>query len=466
MRSQLRRYLLFLLLLLLSVGWVFLMSLDVSENFQAPAADGVQATITWLDWQGTGFPRVEAHVSVVDSAGQPVRGLAADAFTLHEDGFAVPIQEFLGSGEQAVTTMLVIDRSGSMDGDKIIGARAAANVFVDQMRPERDRAGLIMFDHRVNTLQPLTNQVDALRRSINGIAVDGGTAFYDAVYQGLQGLQGENGRRIILALTDGLDTASSRTPQEIIQLAQTEGIAVYTIGLGQERAIFSEVDGDTLRLIAAETGGEFHLAPSANELATLYQRIAEVVQNEYVLGYDSPSPNLDGTTRQVEATINRDVGSVTAVGNYAVSGVLSSAFDMALFVPLFVGLLLVLLLLLLLPGWLYQWQQRRLARATAVPVPAPTPTPAPPAPFYPPPPPPVLSAPPPSPTSAQVIAPTQSCSRCGHSIAPGKKFCPQCGLPIAGAAPPTPTLASFYCRHCGNPLRGGAKFCAHCGQSQ
>ncbi len=455
MRSQSRRYLLFLLLLLLSAGWVFLMSLDMSENFQAPAADGVHATITWLDWQGTGFPRVEAHVSMLDAAGQPVRGLAADAFTLHEDGFAISIQEFLGSGEQAVTTILVIDRSGSMDGDKIIGARAAANIFVDQMHPERDRAGLIAFDHRVDTLQPLTNRVDALHRLIKGIAVDGGTAFYDAVYQGLQGLQGENGRRIILALTDGLDTASSRTPQEIIQLAQTEGIAVYTIGLGEDRAIFSEVDGDTLRLIAAETGGEFHLAPSANELATLYQRIAEVVQNEYVLGYDSPSPNLDGTTRQVEVAISREVGSVTAVGSYAVSGVLSSAFDVALFVPLFVVLLLVLLLLLLLPGWLHRWQQRQLEGATAVPTPPP---------FYPPAPPQVLPSPPSS--GAQIIASPQSCSQCGYSITPGKKFCPQCGQPAVNAVPPAPTLASFYCRHCGNLLRAGAKFCAHCGQSQ
>ncbi len=463
MRSQPRRYLLFLLLLLLSVGWVFLMSLDVADNFQAPAADGVQATITWLDWQWTGFPRVEAHISVLDAAGQPVRGLASDAFALREDDFNVPIQEFLGSGEQSVTTMLVIDRSGSMDGDKIIGARAAANTFVDQMRPERDRAGLIVFDDSVDSLQPLTNRVDALRRSINGIAVDGGTAFYDAVYQGLQGLQGENGRRIILALTDGLDNSSSRTPQEIIQLAQNEGIAIYTVGLGQERVIFSELDGETLRLIATETGGEYHQTPSAAELAGLYQRIAEVVQNEYVLGYDSPSPNLDGTTRQVEVAITRDVGSVTAVGSYAVSGVLSSAFDVALFVPLFVGLLLVLLLLLLLPGWLHRWRQRRLARATAVPAPAPAPI-APP-PFYPPAPPPVLPTPSP-PTGTQVITPTHSCSRCGQSIAPGKKFCPQCGLPIASAAPPAPTLASFYCRHCGNPLRAGAKFCAHCGQSQ
>ncbi|MBK7181288.1 MAG: hypothetical protein IPH82_29605 [Chloroflexi bacterium] len=197
-------------------------------------------------------------------------------------------------------------------------------------------------------------------------------------------------------------------------------------------------------------------------MAGLYQRIAEVVQNEYVLGYDSPSPNLAGTTRQVEVAITRDVGSVTAVGSYAVSGVLSSAFDVALFVPLFVGLLLVLLLLLLLPGWLHRWRQRRLARATAVPAPAPAPI-APP-PFYPPAPPPVLPTPSP-PTGTQVITPTHSCSRCGQSIAPGKKFCPQCGLPIASAAPPAPTLASLLPSLCSGRYAPGPNS-APTGQSQ
>ena len=462
MNNQLRRYALFLLLLLLSAGWVFVMNLDVAGGGSAPAADGVEAAVTWLNWKGAVFPRVETHVSVLDAAGEPVRGLMQDAFIVSEDDYPVTIQSFLGAGEQTVITMLVIDRSGSMSGDKIAGARNAANTFVDQMRPERDRAGLIIFDDSVQSLQPLTNDVDALRNSISGISVNGGTAFYDAVYQGLQRLVGEDGRRIILALTDGLDNASHHTPEEIMQLAQDEGIAIYTVGLGEEGWwVFTELDSENLRLMAEETGGEYHQTPSASELAALYGRIAEVVQNEYVLGYDSPSPNLDGTTRQVVVTVNRAAGSVVARGSYAVSGVLSSAFDAALFVPLFVGLLLLLLLLLFIPSGLRRWQRWRLMRRTAVhvpPPPYPSPTPAS---HFP-------------PGGTQVIqANATPCPHCGQPVAMGKKFCSRCGQPVSPApvplSPMLPPLAPSIlpvCRHCAKPLRSGIKFCSHCGKPQ
>jgi VWFA-related protein len=460
MKQRIRRYTLLTLLLLLSAGWVFLMSLDFSQERPAPAADGVEATITWLDWQGTGFPRVEAHISVVDQQGDPVQGLTQDAFVITEDDFSVPIQSFLGSGEQAVTSMLVIDRSGSMSGGKMTGARNAANAFVEQMRPERDRAGVIAFDNRVDRLQPLTNNKIVLRSAIDGIRANGGTALYDAIYQGLEELQAEDGRRILLALTDGIDNASRRTPQEIIRLAQDEGITIYTIGLGQERMLFSDLDGSTLRQMAHATGGEYYQTPSAAELAEMYRRIATVVQNEYVLGYDSPSPNLDGTTRRVEITVTRDVGSVQARSSYAVSGLLASAFNATLFFPLFTGLLLFLLLLFFLPSWWQRWQRRRAAQAAY-----PPPVPAPPAPY------PAWEQQPHRPAD-----PAFPCANCGQPVLAGKRFCSRCGQPVTSqAAPPPPPLpppppplpsapAPAFCRHCGNQLRASTKFCGRCGQ--
>ena len=454
MKHRLRRYGLFAVLLLFSAGWVFAMSLDFLEERTAPASDGVEATITWLDWQGAGFPRVEAYISVLDQHGEPVRELPQAAFTVTEDDSPATIQTFLGAGEQAVTSILVIDRSGSMSGGKMSGARNAANAYVDQMRPERDRAGVIAFDSRIDRLQPLTNNTAVLRRAIDGIRANGGTALYDAIYQGLEELQGEDGRRILLALTDGIDNASRRTPQDIINLAQDEGITIYTIGLGQERMIFSELDGTTLRQIAHATGGEYYQTPSAAELAEMYQRIAAVVQNEYVLGYDSPSPNLDGTTRRVDVTVTREAGSVQARGSYAVSGILASAFNANLFFPLFTGLLFFLLLLLFLPAWWQRWQQRRAARA-AYPPPGP----------YPP-----TNLPPWSPPPA---APASPCANCGQPVLTGKRFCSKCGQPVTSQPasppppppPPPPPAAPTFCRHCGQQLRAGAKFCGRCGQS-
>ena len=471
MINQLRRYAALFILLLLAAGWVFLMSLSSTNGGSAVAADGAQATITWLDLRSGGFPRVEVHLSLVDQRGEPVLGLPQSAFRIEEDDFPATTQTFLSAGEQAVVTALVIDRSGSMDRTKMNGARDAADAFIDQMRPDRDQASLIVFDDRVQALQPLTNDQGALRRAVNSIHARGGTALYDGMYQGLLDLQGQNGRRILLALTDGLDNASRRTADDVIDLAQREGISIYTIGLGQGSWwIFADLDSDTLRRMAMATNGEYHQTPSAAELAALYRRIAQVVQNEYVLGYDSPTPQLDGTTRQVEIIIEREGGNLAARGSYAVSGVISSSFNAALFIPLFVGLLLFLLLLLFLPSLYDGWQKRRAARLAAQPLPAYLPYP--------------------QQSLTQVYYPQQSqqpgypspplfhggteviqqsiCPHCQRSTRAGIKFCNHCGKSMSVAPPPMPSQAeavSSFCRHCGKPMRPNTHYCAYCGKA-
>ena len=87
------------------------------------APDGAEASVPWVDSRPADFPRVEAHVSVLDQNGEPIKGLRREDFSLQEDDAAVDIAIFMGAGEQSVTTMLVIDHSGSMKGSKMDGAR-------------------------------------------------------------------------------------------------------------------------------------------------------------------------------------------------------------------------------------------------------------------------------------------------------------------------------------------------------
>ena len=442
MKAKIRNVGVLLILLLAAIAWTVLMSLNVSSGGRKTAIDGARVSVSWIDQRGPEFPRLEVHLSVLAGDGEPLSGLPESAFELREDDVTVDIQSFIGAGEQTVASMLVIDRSGSMGGDKIVGARNAANAFIDQMRSEQDNAGIIAFGDSVATIQPLTNDQDALRQAVSGVRANGGTLFYDAVYEGIAGLSGRNdGRRIVMALTDGMDTGSRHTPDNIIQLAQSEGIAVYTIGLGEEGWwIFTGLDSETLQRIAVETGGEYHHAPSSSELAALYKRIAQAVQNEYVLGYDSPSPNLDGTTRHVAITIDREDGDLLARGDYSVSGVISSSFNLEMFVPLFLGIFLLLLLLLFLPALWGRWRRWRKRRAAAVPPPIYQQQPV---------------YPPPAPNAGY-------CSRCHHPIKPGVKFCNSCGQLVTVMSAPPPLAVN--CRHCGSALRTGAKFCVKCGQ--
>jgi Ca-activated chloride channel family protein len=491
MKAFAKRTGLLLGLIIFAAVWVLLMSLGGTGSGRATAADGTTAEVVWVDKQD--FPQVAANISIVDGAGQPVGGLTQEAFVLQEDDVTVNITSFFGAGEQPVIAMLVIDRSGSMSGDKMAGALDAAHSFVDRIRPGKDQAGIIAFDSSIEQIRPLTDDQAALHQAINTIRASGGTLFYDALYEALEELQTRNGRRIILALTDGQDTGSRHTPDQAIALAQAEGIAVYTIGLGEERMIFSELDGETLERIALETGGEYHQTPSAAQLADLYARILETVQNEYVLGYTSPTPELDGTTRRLAVTVTRPPEDLLARGDYSVSGILSTSLNWQLFLPLFLGLLVILLVLLFLPGLLAGRPQ---PEAAALPPsyppaypPAATgyaPPPAatdytPPQPVYTPPPPvhtPTAVMPPAQPVAqlaqpaypAAPSAPDVPCPHCNRPIRAGAKFCRHCGQTIAVAtmaAPPQPAgpplVAPTHCPSCGTALRPGSRFCGKCG---
>jgi len=341
MKAFAKRTALLLGLVAFAVLWVFLMSLGFSGKGSTVGADGSEASLNWID-ADTGFPEIDLHLLVLDGAGEPLKGLQQKDFEATEDGIPLKITRFVPAGEQQVTAMLVIDRSGSMEGDKIAGARQAANTFVDLMRVDKDVVGLIAFSNGADKLQALTDDKGALTGHINSVRTSGGTAFFDAVYQAVSDLVPASGRRVVLALTDGKDNQSRRSLKETAAFAKDNGISIYTVGLGRGR----DLNRRGLQKMADETGGEYHETPSPDELASLYQRIGEQVQNEYVLGYTSPTPRLDGTRRDVEVTVKHPGATLSTAGDYSVGGILAPSINPTLFAVL----LALLLLLLLAPG--------------------------------------------------------------------------------------------------------------------
>jgi VWFA-related protein len=369
-RSMTRRTILLTILIAFAIGWVFLMGLDTARPGSATGPDGSTASITLID-ADSAFPTINAYVLVRDGTGQPVPDLGQEAFELAEDGIPVKIATFLSAGQQAVTAFLVIDHSGSMDrDDKMGGAREAAKVFVSLTRQDMDSLGILVFDDAIKTLSPLKHvnraDKDALTRQIDAVRADGGTAFHDAVYAAVEQLQGASGRKVVIALTDGKDESSRRSVDQAIAFAKDNHIPVYTVGLGSGR----DIDTSRLEKLAEETGGEFHQAPTADQLAELYRRIAQELQNEYVLSFTSPTPDLDGTQREVVVNIKHGGGTLSTSRPYAVGGIIKSSINY----PFFGALLLLLLVLLVLPGAFRRVYARRPAPEVLEPAP-PTPVP-------------------------------------------------------------------------------------------
>lgn len=436
-----KRVVLLVLLFVLAVVCACVMSIDFWRQRSRPASDGMTAEVAYVD--RTEFPGVTVYLSVLDGSGKSVSGLAESAFSIAEDGDGRDITSFIGSGSQPVTAVMLVDRSGSMtDGAKMEGAIAAALAFLEKLEDGRDSLGVIVFDDSFIVLGDL-RMVDAdvreeLCSQISILTPEGGTAYYDAIYKATGMLKDVPGRKVVLALTDGIDNRSTRTNlNRMLEYVRGNNVVVYTIGLG------ADVQSSTLERIAKETGGRYYEQPSGSQLAQLYADIAYDLQSEYSLTYESPAPRVDGTTRQVVVEVEVPAGTALAVGSYAVGGTLTPSLNAWSCGGGFL-LLIVLVGLLVAPGLYDRARGRGQAveseaepEAEVEPEALPVPT---------------LPA-----DAAPVDATT--CSACGESMRPGARFCKHCGKPVSTAA-----ASASTCTHCGKTLRPGARFCAKCGQ--
>ncbi len=307
--------------------WLSLLFALVLTGLLATAAGAqgpVLINVTQVDQSR--FPQVDVYVSVTDASGGPVRNLAPNAFRLQQNGKPVNLLAATRSGEQgAVSTVLVIDRSGSMSfGGKMDGAKEAAATFVNQMRPG-DKTALVQFDTEIDTLQPLTADKTALLASIQKITPRGNTALYDALAQAAKYFESESGRKAVIAVTDGMDNASKSNRDNALDLAQSGGYSIYTVGLGNRAAGYGNqegIDEPLLREVAAASMGTYYPSPDASQLVSLYQQISLLIQNEYKLTYVSPDPLRDGLKRSIVVTAP---GAATTGATYNPGGLIPEA---------------------------------------------------------------------------------------------------------------------------------------------
>ncbi|NJN15891.1 MAG: VWA domain-containing protein [Oscillochloris sp.] len=366
------------------------------------------------------YPQLDLYVSVRDAAGNLRGDLRAEDFAVREDAVPVELIEVAGGGAGGpISAALVLDRSGSMeDVGKIDGAQAAALAFIEQLRPA-DQAAIVTFSDTVHASRGFTTDQARLVQDVEQLIAGGDTALYDAVIAGVDMLAEQPGRRVLLILTDGEDTNSDADLDEALEYAKAVGQPVYMVGLGGRGielpfglTLFSQIDEDVLREIAAESGGRYFYAPDAADLAALYAAVAGAVQQEYRLSYISPRPFYDGTRRNIEVS----AAGITAGGAYIERHLINVASN-----PL-VGLLLLtpLVGLLFLPDLL---RRRRAAGAPPL-VPAPAAAPG-------------LNEPAPplvEPTliESAPVASARRCPSCEKPLRPNARFCPRCGNAVVG----------------------------------
>src|SRR5262245_23737210 len=278
----------------------------------AYAQSSSDAHVTQIDTAH--YPDVTLYVGVTDPSGKPVGGLTARDFAITEDGQPVTISKFVGGGATSISTVLVIDRSASMnEANKMRSAREAARAFVRQMRPG-DQAAVIAFDSQPEVIVPFTSDTARLDEAIRRIDTGESTALYDSLVAGVDLLKDATGRRALLLVTDGRDCleepcadnpASVATLDGAIKSATAAGQPVQVIGLGDRDDTDERtgIDEGVLRQIADKTGGAYFYAPGGDQLADLYRKLSADMQREYALTYHSPRPFYDGTRRDIRVSV-------------------------------------------------------------------------------------------------------------------------------------------------------------------
>ena len=259
---------------------------------------------------------VSMSVTVIDSSNSSTRyitDLTEKDFEIFEDGVKQELTLFNRSN-LPVALSLLIDTSSSME-DRMAVAQDAAIGFVRKLRPS-DLGEVIGFDSRAEVLQKFTNNPADLEQAIRKTVAGGSTSLNNALYISLKGLkkipmrqEEEIRRQAIILLSDGEDTSSLVTFEDVLDLARRSETAIYAIGLmedtagGQSKG-FREATY-ALRQLTNDTGGRAFFPADIKNLANVYGQIYDELSSQYTIGYTSKNPRRDGAWRRLVVRANR-----------------------------------------------------------------------------------------------------------------------------------------------------------------
>jgi VWFA-related protein len=285
----------------------------INPAFAPPVAASLdRVTVAQVDAQG--YPEIAVYANVLSPDGRPVVGLAAEQWTVTNNG--QPVTDFrftdLNSQPVPISTFLVLDTSAKMAGGPLEQARAAIGQFVDSGQPG-DSLGLATFNDTAQVVQPFTVGRERVKARVEGLAAQGGAALWDALALALQPTSQEKGRRAIILLSAGADTASQPLAAEtVLTETQRAGVPIYVVGLHSEA-----FDPQTLAPLAQQTGGALLTADEAAALPGLYQQVGNRLAAQYRITF-TVSGQADRQPRALAIGVTVDDKTVQDTRQYFV----------------------------------------------------------------------------------------------------------------------------------------------------
>jgi len=277
-------------------------------------------------------PRFHADVKLVqvlatvnDSRGAPIGGLEREDFTMLAAGTPQQIAVFERQTDRPLSVVLLFDASPSVAKEWKFEQEAALRFVRSLLGPgahPRDRIAVYKFSDYVQEMQGFTSSPSRLEKALSSIKSHGGTSVYDAIYLAAQVLENRQGRRVIVAITDGGDTTSSLNFSNGLEAAQRADAVVYSVivvpitsdagrNLGGENA---------LKTISAATGGAAFRQHSSEHLDNAFRQIEKELRTQYLIAfYPRGIPAGTGHFHKIELQVYRPAVRVRARSGYYVS---------------------------------------------------------------------------------------------------------------------------------------------------
>lgn len=257
---------------------------------------------------------VELSVTVSDLSGAAIAGLKKEDFRVLEDGNLQTVETFGFSSDLPLSIGVLVDHSGSMK-PRIEQARRAALEFFAQVLRENDRAFFGGFAFSTKGITPFVTSVATLQSEIGDLPpAEGATALYDAIISGLYRFRAVEGRKALIIVSDGEDTASRVAYEDMLQYVRAARVPLYFIGVGLSRLDFSL--HSKLRSLADETGGVAYFIGKETELSAVYGQLENELRSQYLVGYYTQTTKNDRKYRTVDVRVDREGAKVKTIRGF------------------------------------------------------------------------------------------------------------------------------------------------------
>jgi Ca-activated chloride channel family protein len=232
---------------------------------------------------------VVVPVTVRNKAGRVVTGVAPKRFTLHVDGFQVPIRDLDLESDLPISLGFILDTSGSMMGRKMSGSQQLITAFLEHRRADDQLALWTFGDDRVLERFPFGMGWYLLPRVLETLKPWSTTALYDMVLRVPEVLEkARHHRRAAILLTDGVDNASEIGADQATAVARRLETPIYVLGVEPPPALanpegpsFEEI----LTLIADASGGHYRRIPQAEQMPEVVDELLNELSSRYILTF-------------------------------------------------------------------------------------------------------------------------------------------------------------------------------------